>query len=54
MGRSPVPVPAVLIDHARKVATEHHTRTGTPIGTPTLRARIGVPAPMADAIAAQL
>jgi hypothetical protein len=49
-----IPVPAALIDHARKVATEHHTRTGTPIDTPTLRARLGVPAPMADAIAAQL
>ncbi|MEU2340042.1 DUF2637 domain-containing protein [Streptomyces sp. NPDC013172] len=50
----PVPVPAALVDHARKVAAEHHTRTGTPIDTPTLRARLGVPAPMAEAIAAQL
>ncbi|MEV6179771.1 DUF2637 domain-containing protein [Streptomyces sp. NPDC052015] len=50
----PVPVPAALINHARKVAAEHHTRTGTPIDTPTLRARLGVPAPMAEAIAAQL
>ncbi|MFF4704377.1 DUF2637 domain-containing protein [Streptomyces sp. NPDC001288] len=49
-----VPVPASLVAHARKVATEHHTRTGTPIDTPTLRARLGVPAPMAEAIAAQL
>jgi hypothetical protein len=54
VGPSPVPVPAALIDHARKVAADHHTRTGTPIDTPTLRARLGVPAPMADAIAAQL
>ncbi|GGN04909.1 DUF2637 domain-containing protein [Streptomyces fuscichromogenes] len=50
----PVPVPAALVDHARKVAAEHHTRTGTPIDTPTLRARLGVPTPMAEAIAAQL
>ncbi|MGY4922861.1 DUF2637 domain-containing protein [Streptomyces sp. 900105755] len=50
----PVPVPAALVDHARKVAAEHHTRTGTPIDTPTLRARLGVPAPMAEAVAAQL
>ncbi|MER6532024.1 DUF2637 domain-containing protein [Streptomyces sp. NPDC001508] len=50
----PVPVPAALVDHARKVAAEHRTRTGTPIDTPTLRARLGVPAPMAEAIAAQL
>ncbi|WP_406440594.1 DUF2637 domain-containing protein [Streptomyces sp. NBC_00631] len=49
-----VPVPAALVAHARKVASEHHTRTGTPIDTPTLRARLGVPAPMAEAIAAQL
>ena len=49
-----VPVPAALVAHARKVATEHHTRTGKPIDTPTLRARLGVPAPMAEAIAAQL
>jgi hypothetical protein len=49
-----VSIPAALVEHARKVATEHHTRTGTPIDTPTLRARLGVPAPMADAIAAKL
>ncbi|MFE2064230.1 DUF2637 domain-containing protein [Streptomyces sp. NPDC059467] len=52
--RLPVPVPAALVDHARKVAAEHHTRTGAPIDTPTLRARLGVPAPMAEAIAAHL
>ncbi|MYV43516.1 DUF2637 domain-containing protein [Streptomyces sp. SID1328] len=50
----PVPVPAALVQHARKVAAEHHTRTGEAIDTPTLRARLGVPLPMADAIAAQL
>ncbi len=49
-----VSVPAALVEHARKVAAEHHTRTGTAIDTPTLRARLGVPLPMADAIAAQL
>ncbi|MFJ6605687.1 DUF2637 domain-containing protein [Streptomyces lydicus] len=47
-------VPAALIAHARKVATEHHTRTGAPIDTATLRARLGVPAPLAEAIAARL
>ncbi|MGQ4477610.1 DUF2637 domain-containing protein [Streptomyces sp. SAS_276] len=52
--RSAVPVPAALVEHARKVAAEHHTRTGIPIDTPTLRARLGVPAPMAEAIAAHL
>ncbi|MEU0674798.1 DUF2637 domain-containing protein [Streptomyces sp. NPDC006172] len=49
-----VPVPAALIDHARKVADEHHTRTGTPMDVTTLRARLGVPAPMAEAIASHL
>jgi hypothetical protein len=50
----PVVVPTALVEHARKVAAEHHARTGTAIDTPTLRARLGVPPPMADAIAAQL
>ncbi|MFG3547235.1 DUF2637 domain-containing protein [Streptomyces sp. NPDC047725] len=49
-----VSVPAALVEHARKVAAEHHTRTGTPIDTPTLRARLGVPAPLAEAITARL
>jgi hypothetical protein len=49
-----VPVPAALVEHARKVAAEHRTRTGTAIDTSTLRARLGVPAPMAEAIVAQL
>ncbi|MET9888858.1 DUF2637 domain-containing protein [Streptomyces sp. NPDC006465] len=47
-------LPAALVDHARKVAAEHRTRTGAPIDTDTLRARLGVPAPLAEAIAAQL
>jgi hypothetical protein len=55
---TPVPpavsVPAALVEHARKVAAEHQTRTGAVIDTPTLRARLGVPAPMAEAIAAHL
>ncbi|WP_435189358.1 DUF2637 domain-containing protein [Streptomyces sp. bgisy126] len=50
----PVPVPAALVEHARKLADDHRARTGHPIDTDTLRARLGVPAPMADAIAAQL
>ncbi|MGA5355432.1 DUF2637 domain-containing protein [Streptomyces sp. LPB2020-019-1HS] len=52
--RPPVPVPSALVDHARKVAAEHHARTGAPIDTSTLRARLGVPAPLAEAIAAHL
>ncbi|MFG2159757.1 DUF2637 domain-containing protein [Streptomyces olivaceus] len=49
-----VPVPAALVDHARKVADDHHARTGAPIDTDTLRARLGVPPHLADVIAAQL
>ncbi|WP_328338684.1 DUF2637 domain-containing protein [Streptomyces violaceus] len=49
-----VPVPAALVDHARKVADDHRARTGSPIDTDTLRARLGVPPQLADAIAAQL
>ncbi|MEU3445745.1 DUF2637 domain-containing protein [Streptomyces thermolilacinus] len=49
-----VPVPPALLDHARKVADAHRAQTGTPIDPDTLRARLGVPAPLADSIAAQL
>ncbi|MFE1015958.1 DUF2637 domain-containing protein [Streptomyces sp. NPDC058794] len=48
------PVPAALVDHARKVAADHEHRTGHPIDTDTLRTRLGVPHQLADAIAAQL
>ncbi|WP_432042732.1 DUF2637 domain-containing protein [Streptomyces cadmiisoli] len=53
----PVRVPAVppaLIEHARKLATEHRTRTGQEIDTATMRARLGVPDDLAGAIVAQL
>ncbi|MGY4992328.1 DUF2637 domain-containing protein [Streptomyces sp. 900105245] len=49
-----MPVPAALVDHARKVAEAHKARTGSPIDTDTLRVRLGVPPHLADAIAAQL
>ncbi|MFF1646241.1 DUF2637 domain-containing protein [Streptomyces sp. NPDC058240] len=49
-----VPVPAALVAHARKVADDHHARTGVRIDTDTLRARLGLPPHLADAIAAQL
>ncbi|MBJ6635050.1 DUF2637 domain-containing protein [Streptomyces sp. I5] len=49
-----VPVPTALVDHARKVAADHEHRTGSRIDTDTLRARLGVPPHLADAIAAQL
>ena len=47
-------VPVALVEHARKLAADHLTRTGAAIDTPTLRARLGVPVPLAEAIAAQL
>ncbi|MGP4014200.1 DUF2637 domain-containing protein [Streptomyces sp. 4N124] len=49
-----MPVPPALVAHARKVADDHRARTGSPIDADTLRARLGVPAPMAAAIVAQL
>jgi hypothetical protein len=48
------PVPAALLDHARKIADAHQASTGTPMPADALSARLGLPAPMADAIAAQL
>ncbi|EXU63159.1 SpdA protein [Streptomyces sp. PRh5] len=47
-------VPPALVEHARKIADTHHATTGAPIDTDTLRARLNVPAPMAEVIAAQL
>ncbi|MFI8193185.1 DUF2637 domain-containing protein [Streptomyces sp. NPDC085946] len=47
-------VPAALLDHARKIADAHRATTGTPMPADALSARLGLPAPMADAIAAQL
>ncbi|WP_367043616.1 DUF2637 domain-containing protein [Streptomyces sp. Je 1-332] len=49
-----VEAPPALVAHARRLADDHQARTGSPIDLDTLRARLGVPAPMADAIAAQL
>ncbi|WP_030075806.1 DUF2637 domain-containing protein [Streptomyces baarnensis] len=47
-------VPPALLDHARKLADTHQATTGSRIDSATLRARLGIPAPLADAIAAQL
>ncbi|MET9860622.1 DUF2637 domain-containing protein [Streptomyces smyrnaeus] len=52
--QSSTPVPAALIEHARKIADAHQTRTGAPIDNATLRARLGVPATLAEAIADRL
>ncbi|WP_079408042.1 DUF2637 domain-containing protein [Streptomyces sp. 3211] len=56
---APAPAPTVtappaLVAHAQKIAADHRTRTGSDIDTETLRARLGVPPPLAEAIAAQL
>jgi hypothetical protein len=47
-------VPAALIDHARKIADAHQAATGSPMPAEALSARLGLPAPTAHAIAAQL
>jgi hypothetical protein len=47
-------VPAALLDHARKLADAHKASTGAPMPADVLSARLGLPAPMTDAIAAQL
>ncbi|MEU9247597.1 DUF2637 domain-containing protein [Streptomyces sp. NPDC048385] len=51
---SPASVPPALVALARKVADEHRARTGTAIDASTLRARLGVPLPLAEAINTQL
>ncbi|MFD5410844.1 DUF2637 domain-containing protein [Streptomyces nojiriensis] len=54
---APAPVvvaPPALVTHAQKIADDYRTRTGSEIDTETLRARLGVPYPLAEAIAAQL
>ncbi|MFG2353750.1 DUF2637 domain-containing protein [Streptomyces sp. NPDC048521] len=51
---APAPVPPALVALARKVADEHRARTGSAIDTTTLRARLGVPLPLAEAIAAHI
>ncbi|MFB8245319.1 DUF2637 domain-containing protein [Streptomyces sp. NPDC055952] len=51
----PAPVvPPALLDHARKIADTHRASTGTPMPADALSARLGLPAPMANAIAAEL
>jgi hypothetical protein len=42
------------LDHARKIADAHRESTGAPMPVDVLSARLGLPAPMVDAIAAQL
>ncbi|MEU0586258.1 DUF2637 domain-containing protein [Streptomyces sp. NPDC006132] len=47
-------VPIALLDHARKIADAHQASTGSPMPAEALSARLQLPAPMADAIAAEL
>ncbi|MFI6663102.1 DUF2637 domain-containing protein [Streptomyces sp. NPDC050523] len=47
-------VPAALLDHARKIADAHRAATGSPMPADALSARLQLPAPMVDAIAAEL
>ncbi|KOG48388.1 DUF2637 domain-containing protein [Streptomyces decoyicus] len=51
----PLPTfPPALLDHARKVADTYRSTTGSAIDAETLRTRLGVPVPLANAITAQL
>ncbi|MCF3960390.1 DUF2637 domain-containing protein [Streptomyces fuscigenes] len=50
----PAPVPPALLDYARKTADAHRESTGRPIDADTLRARLGVPGPLAASLVAQL
>jgi hypothetical protein len=43
-----------LLDHARSIADAHRNTTGEPITAETLTARLGLPVPTCQAIAAQL
>ncbi|MEU0859266.1 DUF2637 domain-containing protein [Streptomyces griseofuscus] len=47
-------VPAALLDHARKIADAHRASTGSAMPADALSARLQLPAPMTDAIAAEL
>ena len=51
---APMEIPDALLAHARKVAADHAARTGTALDATALRSLLGVPAPLAAAIAAQL
>ncbi|MFE1909634.1 DUF2637 domain-containing protein [Streptomyces anandii] len=47
-------VPPALLDHARSIADAHRDSTGEQITADALTARLGLPAPTCQAIAAQL
>ncbi|MGA5323520.1 DUF2637 domain-containing protein [Streptomyces seoulensis] len=47
-------VPTALVDHARSIADTHRKTTGEPITADVLTARLGLPVPTCQAIAAQL
>lgn len=49
-----VKVPPALLAHARKLADAHRATNGSPITTETLRAQLGIPPQLADAITTQL
>lgn len=49
-----VAVPPALLDHARRIADQHHRTNGAPITPDVLRARLGVPQPLGAQIAAHL
>ncbi|MFF4932272.1 DUF2637 domain-containing protein [Streptomyces griseofuscus] len=48
------PVPPALLDHARSIADAHRSSTGEQITAEALTARLGLPTPTCEVIAAQL
>ncbi|MEU6814719.1 DUF2637 domain-containing protein [Streptomyces sp. NPDC046860] len=50
----PPTVPVALVEHARSIADTHRKTTGEPISAAALTARLGLPGPTCQAIAAQL
>ncbi|MCF2531328.1 DUF2637 domain-containing protein [Yinghuangia soli] len=52
--KPPAVVAPALLDHARRIADTHRRTTGHPMTPDALRARLGVPAPLAAQIAAHL
>ncbi|MFJ2722450.1 DUF2637 domain-containing protein [Streptomyces sp. NPDC087437] len=47
-------IPPALLEHARSIADAHRNTTGQPITADALTARLGLPTPTCQAIAAQL
>ncbi len=51
---APRPLPATLLETGRRIAEEHRQQNARPITAPELAARLGISAPLAAVLAAQL